>query len=79
MGWPQVIYNEEVMREGLGMEDVGIPVEAKVELLPEQPGDVPITFADVSKAGRMLGYAPKVPIQEGLKRVAAWYRGRAPR
>ena len=33
MGWPQVIYNEEVMREGLGMEDVGIPVEAKVELL----------------------------------------------
>ncbi len=51
-------------------------VEARVEMLPEQPGDVPITFADVSKAGRMLGYSPKVPIREGLRRVAAWYRGR---
>ncbi len=45
-------------------------------MLPEQPGDVPITFADVTKAGRMLGYAPKVPIEEGLRRVAAWYRSR---
>jgi len=51
-------------------------VEARVQMLPEQPGDVPITFADVSKAGRMLGYSPKVPIAEGLRRVAAWYRGR---
>jgi UDP-glucuronate 4-epimerase len=39
--------------------------------------DVPITFADVSKASRMLGYAPKVPIREGLRRVAAWYCSRA--
>jgi len=52
-------------------------VEAKVEMLPEQPGDVPITFADVGKAGRLLGYAPKVPIREGLARYVAWYRGRA--
>ena len=52
-------------------------VEAKVEMLPEQPGDVPITFADVTKAGRMLGYAPKVPIREGLARYVAWYRERA--
>jgi UDP-glucuronate 4-epimerase len=51
-------------------------VEARVEMLPEQPGDVPITFADVSKASRMLGYIPKVPIREGLRRVAAWYRAR---
>jgi UDP-glucuronate 4-epimerase len=53
---------------------LGVP--ARVEMLPEQPGDVPITFADVTKAGRMLGYAPKVPIEEGLRRVAAWYRRR---
>jgi hydroxymethylglutaryl-CoA lyase len=33
MRWPNVIYNEEVMREGLGIEDVGIPLDAKVELL----------------------------------------------
>ncbi|KAB2963218.1 MAG: NAD-dependent epimerase/dehydratase family protein [Thermoanaerobaculia bacterium] len=52
-------------------------VEAKIEMLPEQPGDVPITFADVAKAGRLLGYAPKVPIREGLARYVAWYRDRA--
>ena len=51
-------------------------VEPQVEMLPEQPGDVPITFADVAKAGRMLGYAPRVPIREGLARYVAWYRGR---
>src|SRR5690606_18229214 len=51
-------------------------VEPKVEMLPEQPGDVPITFADVTKAGEMLGYAPSVPIQEGLRRYVAWYRCR---
>ncbi|MGE4189732.1 MAG: NAD-dependent epimerase/dehydratase family protein [Thermoanaerobaculia bacterium] len=51
-------------------------VEAHVDHLPEQPGDVPITFADVSKAQRMLGYEPRVPIREGLRRVADWYRSR---
>lgn len=39
---------------------------------PEQPGDVPITFADVSKAREMLGYSPRVGIEEGLSRFAAW-------
>jgi UDP-glucuronate 4-epimerase len=51
-------------------------VEPRVEMLPEQPGDVPITYADVAKAGRLLGYSPKVPIREGLARYAAWYRSR---
>jgi UDP-glucuronate 4-epimerase len=41
---------------------------------PDQPGDVPITFADVSKAGRLLGYAPKVGIEEGLRRFVDWFR-----
>jgi UDP-glucuronate 4-epimerase len=52
-------------------------VEARLRMLPEQPGDVPITFADVAKAGRLLGYAPKVPIREGLARYVAWYRASA--
>jgi len=51
-------------------------VELKVEMLPEQPGDVPITFADVDKARGLLGYEPKVPIREGLRRYVAWYRER---
>jgi UDP-glucuronate 4-epimerase len=53
-------------------------VEPRVEMLPEQPGDVPITFADVSKAERLLGYSPKVSIREGLKRYVAWYRAAHP-
>ncbi|HKI85997.1 MAG TPA: GDP-mannose 4,6-dehydratase [Thermoanaerobaculia bacterium] len=53
-----------------------LAVEPKIEYLPVQPGDVPITFADVSKAHRLLGYEPKVPIEEGLRRFVAWYRER---
>jgi UDP-glucuronate 4-epimerase len=49
-------------------------VEPRLEFLPPQPGDVPITYADVAKAGRLLGYAPRVPIREGVKRFVAWYR-----
>ena len=50
---------------------------AEVRWLPEQPGDVPITWADTSKAQRLLGYAPKVVLQEGVERQAAWHRARA--
>jgi UDP-glucuronate 4-epimerase len=50
-----------------------LAVEPRIEYLPDQPGDVPITYADVSKAERLLGYSPKVPIREGLKRFVAWY------
>lgn len=44
------------------------------EQKPMQPGDVPLTWADISKAGRLLGYEPQVRIDEGLKRFVAWYR-----
>jgi len=55
-----------------------LEVEPRIEYLPAQPGDVPITYADVGKAGRQLGYSPKVPIREGLRRFVAWYRERHP-
>ena len=51
-----------------------LAVEAKIDYLPDQPGDVPITYADVAKAQRLLGYSPKVSIREGIKRFVAWYR-----
>jgi UDP-glucuronate 4-epimerase len=44
------------------------------EQKPFQPGDVPLTWADVSKAARMLGYRPSTGIEEGLRRFVAWYR-----
>ena len=51
-----------------------LAVSPRIEYLPTQPGDVPITYADVSKAARLLGYSPKVPIREGLRRFVAWYQ-----
>jgi UDP-glucuronate 4-epimerase len=50
-----------------------LAVEPRIDYLPAQPGDVPITYADVSKAARLLGYSPKVPIREGLRRFVSWY------
>jgi len=41
---------------------------------PMQPGDVPLTWADISKAGRLLGYHPKVTLEQGLKDFVSWYR-----
>jgi UDP-glucuronate 4-epimerase len=49
-------------------------VEPKMEMLPMQPGDVPVTFADISKARKKLGYEPSTSIREGLCCFAAWYR-----
>ncbi len=45
---------------------------AKIEFLPMQPGDVPQTWADVSKATRLLGYRHDTDMQTGLERFAAW-------
>lgn len=43
---------------------------------PPQPGDVERTFADVCRARELLGYAPAVPVREGIPRFVSWYRGR---
>jgi UDP-glucuronate 4-epimerase len=48
-------------------------VEARVRWEPLQPGDVPITYADISKARENLGYDPHTLIDEGLERFAAWF------
>lgn len=49
-------------------------IKAVIESLPDQPGDVPQTFADIEKAGRLLGYRPQVPLEEGLQRFYHWFR-----
>jgi UDP-glucuronate 4-epimerase len=45
-----------------------------IEWHPEQPGDMRRTLADVTLSGKALGYAPKVPIEEGIRRFAAWFK-----
>jgi UDP-glucuronate 4-epimerase len=49
------------------------------ETKPTQPGDVPLTWADVSKAGRLLGYRPAKSLEKGLEEFVAWYRAATPR
>ena len=49
--------------------------KATINHLPEQPGDVPLTCADISKARRLLGYDPKTAFAEGLPRFVNWFLG----
>ena len=53
--------------------------KAKINQLPEQPGDVPLTCADISKARRLLGYNPTTQLSEGLPRFIEWFMRRASR
>jgi UDP-glucuronate 4-epimerase len=45
---------------------------------PLQPGDVPLTWADIAKSARLLGYKPSTPLEDGLKKFVAWYRSADP-
>ena len=47
--------------------------KARLRFLPEQPGDMRITFADIGKARAILGYLPAIPIEEGIRRFADWF------
>ena len=59
----------EVIEAALGKK-------ALLDRLPEQAGDVPITYADISKARALLGYNPGTPLGEGIARFVAWHKGR---
>ena len=49
--------------------------KAKINRLPEQPGDVPLTCADISKARKLLGYDPSTRLSRGLPRFIDWFLG----
>ncbi|WP_372846864.1 NAD-dependent epimerase [Pontiella sp.] len=49
-------------------------VEPRMEMLPMQPGDVPVTFADIEKAKAKLGYQPSTNLKEGLSRFVEWFK-----
>ena len=44
------------------------------QLVPMQPGDVPVTYADTSALERDFGFRPSTPLREGLRRFARWYK-----
>jgi UDP-glucuronate 4-epimerase len=62
------------LREMIAALEKALDNKATIERLPEVPGDVKITYADVSRARSELGYAPSFPLEEGLRRFAAWLR-----
>ena len=47
---------------------------AVIDRKPFQPGDVPVTYADISKARRLLGYDPKTKIEAGIEKFAQWFK-----
>ena len=66
------ILSEELVRAGVLQEDYDF--EAHKRLVPMQPGDVPVTYADNSALERDFGFKPSTPLREGLRRFAEWYK-----
>ena len=65
------ILQEELVRAGVLPADYDF--EAHKELVPMQPGDVPITYADTTPLEDEFGFKPSTPLREGLRRFARWY------
>ena len=66
------ILSEELVRAGVLPEDYDF--EAHKELVPMQPGDVPVTFADTEPLERDFGFKPHTPLRVGLRKFAEWYK-----
>ena len=62
------------LNELISLLEAELDMHAVIDRQPPQPGDVPQTFADISKARAMLGYDPKTQIEEGLRRFVEWFR-----
>lgn len=62
------------LSELVAMIGAALGREPQIEWLPAQPGDVPVTYADVTRARAELGYRPRVPVREGIERFVEWYR-----
>ena len=71
------ILQEELVRAGVLPADYDF--EAHKELVPMQPGDVPITYADTAPLEQDFGFKPSTPLREGLRRFAEWYKGYEPK
>ena len=64
---------EELVHAGVLPKDYDF--EAHKQLVPMQPGDVPITYADATALERDFGFVPTIPLKEGLQKFAEWYKG----
>jgi len=62
------------LKELIQLIERALGKEAKIETLEAQPGDVTITYADITKAREKLGYRPQVKMEEGVKRFVEWFK-----
>ena len=67
------ILQEELVRAGVLPKDYNF--ESHKELVPMQPGDVPVTYADTTPLEQDFGFKPNTSLREGLRRFAEWYAG----
>lgn len=66
------ILQQELVRAGVLPKDYDF--EAHKELVPMQPGDVPVTFADTTPLEKDFGFKPSTPLRDGLRKFAEWYK-----
>lgn len=66
------ILQQELIRAGVLPEDYDF--ESHKELVPMQPGDVPVTYADTTPLEKDFGFKPSTPLREGLRKFAEWYK-----
>ena len=66
------ILQEELVRAGVLQE--GYNFEAHKELVPMQPGDVPVTYADTTPLEKDYGFKPSTPLRDALRKFATWYK-----
>lgn len=66
------ILQEELVRAGVLPQDYDF--DAHKELVPMQPGDVPVTYADTSALEEDFGFKPNTPLRKGLRRFSEWYK-----
>jgi len=64
------------LRELIALLEKELDAHAVIDRQPPQPGDVPQTFADITRARNLLGYNPQTQIEEGLRRFVDWFRGK---
>jgi len=62
------------LKELIRLIEKTIGKKANIEMLEPQPGDVSVTYADITKAKQMLKYQPVVKMEEGIKRFVEWYK-----
>jgi len=63
------------LKEFIGLVEKHVGKKANIKVMPDQPGDVPYTCADVRKAFDLLGYKANVAFEDGICKTASWYKG----